>query len=78
MTEEERKDERAILIRAIQISNKFGPLILDDADNTGGTAATAVAIMFSQYTSAMGMSMHDAISLFMAVHKQTLAMEREE
>jgi hypothetical protein len=77
MTKEEKKDEIAILIRAIQISNKFGPLILDDADNTGGTAATAVAIMFSQYTSAMGMSMHDAISLFMAVHKQTMAMERE-
>jgi hypothetical protein len=77
MTEEERKDEIAILIRAIQISNKFGPLILDDADNTGGTAATSVAIMFSQYTAAMGMSMHDAISLFMAVHKQTMAMERE-
>jgi hypothetical protein len=74
---EERKDEIAILIRAIQISNKFGPLILDDADNTGGTAATSVAIMFSQYTAAMGMSMHDAISLFMAVHKQTMAMERE-
>ena len=78
MTKEERKDEIAILIRAIQISNKFGPLILDDADNTGGTAATSVAIMFSQYTAAMGMSMHDAISLFMAVHKQTMAMEREE
>ena len=77
MTDEERKDEIAILIRAIQISNKFGPLILDDADNTGGTAATSVAIMFSQYTAAMGMSMHDAISLFMAVHKQTMAMERE-
>ena len=78
MTEDERKDEIAILIRAIQISNKFGPLILDDADNTGGTAATAVAIMFSQYTAAMGMTLHDAMSLFMAVHKQTMAMEREE
>jgi hypothetical protein len=77
MTEEERKDEIAILIRAIQISNKFGPLILDDADNTGGTAATAAAIMLSQYTSAMGMTLHDVVSLFMAVHKQTMAMERE-
>jgi len=77
MTDDERKTEIEILVRAIQISNKFGPLILDDADNTGGTAATAVAIMFSQYTAAMGMSMHDAISLFMAVHKQTMAMERE-
>ncbi len=77
MTEDERKDEIAILVRAIQISNKFGPLILDDADHTGGTAATAVAIMLSQYTSAMGMTLHDVVSLFMAVHKQTMAMERE-
>jgi hypothetical protein len=78
MNEEQRREELEILVRAIEISNKFGPLILDDADNIGGTAATSVAIMFSQYTAAMGMSLHDAISLFMAVHKQTMAMEREE
>jgi len=77
MNEEQRREELEILVRAIEISNKFGPLILDDADNVGGTAATSVAIMFSQYTAAMGMSLHDAISLFMAVHKQTMAMERE-
>jgi hypothetical protein len=78
MTEDERKESVDILFDAIRISNKYGPLILDDADNTGGTAATAVAIMFSQYTAAMGMTLHDAMSLFMAVHKQTMAMEREE
>lgn len=78
MNEDERNESIDILIDAVRISNKFGPLILDDADNTGGTAATAVAIMFSQYTTAMGMSLHDAISLFMAVHKQTMALEREE
>jgi hypothetical protein len=77
MNEEQRREELEILVRAIEISNKFGPLILDDADNIGGTAATSVAIMFSQYTAAMGMSLHDAISLFMAVHKQTMAMERD-
>ena len=78
MNDEQRREELEILVRAIEISNKFGPLILDDADNIGGSAATSVAIMFSQYTAAMGMSLHDAISLFMAVHKQTMAMEREE
>lgn len=78
MTEDERKESVDILFDAIRISNKYGPLILDDADNTGGTAATAAAIMLSQYTSAMGMTLHDVVSLFMAVHKQTMAMEREE
>ncbi len=77
MNDEQRREELEILVRAIEISNKFGPLILDDADNIGGTAATSVAIMFSQYTAAMGMSLHDAISLLMAVHKQTMALERD-
>lgn len=78
MTPEERDHSAEILIDAIRISNKFGPLILDDADNIGGTAATSVAIMMSQYCAAMGMSLHDTVSLLMAVHKQTMAMEREE
>ena len=78
MTPEERDRSTEILVDAIRISNKFGPLILDDADNIGGTAATSVAIMLSQYCSAMGMSLHDAVGLFMAVHKQTMALEREE
>ena len=78
MTPEERDKNAIMLIRAIEISNKFGPLILDDADNIGGTAATSVAIMMSQYCGAMGMSMHDTVGLLMAVHKQTMAMEREE
>jgi hypothetical protein len=78
MTEEEREESMDVLVRAVQISNKFGPLILDDADNIGGCAATAAAIMLSQYSTAMGMSLHDTVSLFMAVHKQVKNMEREE
>ena len=78
MTPEERERSTDILVDAIRISNKFGPLILDDSDNIGGTAATSVAIMFSQYCAAMGMSMHDAVGLFMAVHKQTMALEMQD
>jgi replicative DNA helicase len=77
MTPDEHDKNTEMLIRAIEISNKFGPLILDDADNIGGTAATSVAIMMSQYCGAMGMSMHDTVGLLMAVHKQTMAMERD-
>lgn len=75
MNDEQIREELEILVRAIEIANKFGPLILNDAEHIGGTAATSVAIMFSQYSAAMGMSLHDAISLFMAVHKQTMAMK---
>jgi hypothetical protein len=76
--EEERKEGLETLYRAVHIANKFGPLIVEDADKLGGTAATAAAIILSTFTSAMGMTLHDAISLFMAVHKQTMVMEREE
>ena len=77
MTPEDHDKNTEMLIRAVEISNKFGPLILDDADNIGGTAATSVAIMMAQYCGAMGMSMHDTVGLLMAVHKQTMAMERD-
>jgi hypothetical protein len=77
MTPEERERSTEILVDAIRISNKFGPMILDNADNIGGTAATSVAIMFSQYCTAMDMSMHDAVGLFMAVHKQTMVLEKD-
>ena len=78
MTDDEHKEAMEILQRSVHIANKFGPLILDDADNMGGTAATAAAIMLSSFSSAMGMSLHDTMGLFMSVHKQTMAMEREE
>ena len=78
MTEEERKEARQIIFRSVQIANKFGPLILDDADNIGGTAATSAAILLSSFCAAMGMTLHDAMGLLMSVHKQTIAMEREE
>jgi hypothetical protein len=78
MTDDERKAAEGILYRSVKIANKFGPLILDDADNMGGTAATSAAIMLSSFSSAMGMSLHDTLALLHSVHKQTMAMEREE
>jgi len=77
MTEEERKEAGEILYRSVHIANKFGPLILKDADNSGGTAATSAAILMSSYCAAMGMTLHDTMELLMSVHKQTMAFERE-
>jgi hypothetical protein len=78
MTEDENKEGLETLYRAVQIAKKFGPLIVEDADKLGGTAAVAAAIMLSTFTCAMGMTLHDAMGLFMSVHKQTMAMERED
>jgi hypothetical protein len=78
MTDDERKEAEEILYRSVKIANDYGPLILRDADNIGGTAATSAAIMLSSFCSAMGMSLYDALALLHSVHKQTMAMEREE
>ena len=78
MTDEERKEGMEILSRSVHIANKFGPLILKDADNSGGTAATSAAILMSSYCAAMGMNLHDTLALLHSVHKQTMAMVREE
>jgi uncharacterized membrane-anchored protein len=78
MTEEERKHCLDVLSDAAKIANKVGPQIVGLADNRGATALTASAILMSAYAQSMGMTLHDAIGLFMLVHKQTIAMEREE
>jgi urease accessory protein UreF len=77
MTDEERKEAMDLFNQSIRIANKFGPLIIKKAENNGGCSATAAAIMLSSFASAMGMTLHDAMSLFMSVHKQTMAMERD-
>jgi hypothetical protein len=78
MTEEERKHCLDVLSDAAKIANKVGPQIVGLADNRGATAVTTAAILMSAYAQTMGMTMHDAVGLFMLVHKQTIAMEREE
>jgi hypothetical protein len=78
MTEEERKQCLDVLSDAAKIANNVGPQIVDLAEGRGATALTASAILMSAYAQSMGMTLHDAISLFMLVHKQTIAMEREE
>jgi hypothetical protein len=77
MTEDEQEKAMEILNRSVRIANKFGPLIVEEADQIGGTAATAAAIMLSSYCAAMDMTMHDTVGLLMSVHKQTMAMERD-
>ena len=78
MTEDERKESMDILMESARIANTYGPQIINDADGYGAVAATTAAILLSSYTQAMGMTLHDAISLLMLVHKQTILMEREQ
>ena len=77
MTEEERKKSLAVLKKAIAIANQRGHQIMDDCDGSAAVSATAAAIMLSTFAASAGMSMHDAVGLFMSVHKQTEAMMKE-
>lgn len=74
MTPEERDRSLAVLKKAVVIANRHGREILDECDNSAGVSATAAAIMLSTFCAAADMSMHDAMGLFMSVHKQTEAM----
>jgi hypothetical protein len=78
MTEEERKQCLDVLSDSAKIANKYGPKIIEDSDGLGSVAVTSAAILMSSYAMSMGMTLHDAISLLMLVHKQTILMEREE
>jgi hypothetical protein len=77
MTPEERQESIAMLNRSIGLANKHGQTLLDDAENSGGVAATTAAIMLSSYCSMLGMTMHEAVDLFMSIHKRTVEMMRE-
>jgi hypothetical protein len=78
MTEEDRNECLNVLVDAAKIANKIGPQVIDLAGGHGSTAVTTAAILMSAYAQSMGMTLHDAIGLLMLIHKQTIAMEREE
>ena len=77
MNEQERIEGVALFRRSIGLANKHGQTLLDDADSIGGVAATAAAIMLSTYCSALGMTLHEAVDLFMSIHKQTIQMTKD-
>jgi len=74
MTPEERDRSLVVLKRAVVIANRHGQQVINECDNSAAVAATAAAIMLSTFCAAAEMSMHDAVGLFMSVHKQTEAM----
>jgi hypothetical protein len=77
VTPEENQKSRDILKRAVVIASKHGNQVLDECNGSASVAATASAIMLSTFCSAAGMSMHEAMDLFMSVHKQTERMVKE-
>jgi hypothetical protein len=78
MTDEEFKEAHAILMQSVGLANKHGETLLDEAQGRTAVASTAAAIMLSSYCAAAGMSMHDAIGLFMFIHKETIKMMKED
>lgn len=74
MTDEEVKESLDVLKQAVLLANLHGARIIAKCDKNAAVSTTAAAIMLSTFSSAAGMSMHDAVSFFMSVHKQTEAM----
>jgi hypothetical protein len=75
MTPEERSETMAVLKQAIFIANQHGHEIMNEC--SPDVAVTSAAIMLSTFCSAAGMTMHEAVGLFMATHKQTENMVKE-
>lgn len=74
LTPEEREKSLAILKRSAMIANHRGQQVMDDCNGSAAVSATAAAIMLSAFCAEAEMSMHDAMGLFMSIHKQTEAM----
>jgi hypothetical protein len=72
---EEREQSLAVLKKAVVIAGRHGNQVMEECDGSAAVSATAAAIMLSTFCAAAGMSMHDAVGLFMSVHKQTEAFE---
>lgn len=77
MTDEERDQCLLVLKRAVRMANHYGVKIVDECEGNAAVAATTAAVMLSTFCASAGMSMHDAVGLFMSVHKQTEAMVKE-
>ncbi len=75
MKPEEREQSLAVLKKAVVIAGRHGNQVMEECDGSAAVSATAAAIMLSTFCAAAGMSMHDAVGLFMSVHKQTEAFE---
>ena len=78
MTPEERERSLAVLKKAVFIAGRHGHQVMEECNGSAAVSATAAAIMLSTFCAAAKMSTHDAVGLFMSVHKQTIAMERED
>lgn len=77
MTDEEREQCLLVLKRSIRMAHHYGIKIVDQCEGNAAVAATTAAVMLSTFAASAGMSMHDAVGLFMSVHKQTETMIKE-
>lgn len=77
MTPQERERCLKVLKEASMIASKRGNQIVDDCGGDTAIATASAAIILSTLAAASGMSMHDAMSLLMSVHKETERLVKE-
>jgi len=71
MNSEDERKSIEVLRKASLMAKRYGHALMNDCAHDSAVGATSAAIIFSTICAAADMSMHDAMSLFMSVHKQT-------
>lgn len=77
MTPEEKGRALLVLKEAAEIAERHGTEIVNECNQKTGVCMASAAIMFSTFCASADMSMHDAVGLFMSIHKQTQSMIKE-
>ena len=73
-----KQNEETSLIwdRAVELSNVYGPLIIDEVDGFAAEATTTAAVLLSSFCISANISMHSAVDLLMSSYKAILDLEK--
>ena len=74
MSPKDRQESIEKLVEGGILANKFGPLIIEESKDEPAVSVICAAILFSTFCAAAEMTLHDAMGIFMEVHKQTARM----
>jgi len=63
---------------AIELSNVYGPQIIEEVEGSSVLATTTAAILLSSFCISSNISMHSAVDLLMSSYKGILALRSRE
>ena len=75
---EECEEGYQVWEKAVELSNVYGPLIIEEVDGMANTATTTAAVLLSSFCVSANISMHEAVDLLMTSYKEVLRLRNEE